>query len=233
MHYASGRTTFRSAPFKTYFEGKFVQTHNQTKCKCLPKFVYIDNAYSKNGWCWLDKKGDPPLDGSPFCDGRVTLPARPTFLPINALARPAESTPSRRDNKSMGERCWLGQRLGKRGSYRVFWLTRPAAMKIYWNKGKRLRKKRVQLPQDWFRTPAMAAVLFFWDAKIRLRFARSTIPEEKWGLLVVYTNMAAVTSCEKTCWSWLVLVVDSFIRGNFSPYNAAWGLTVSTVKLKL
>ena len=27
-HYASRRTTFRSASFKTYFEGKFVQTHN-------------------------------------------------------------------------------------------------------------------------------------------------------------------------------------------------------------
>ena len=45
--------------------------------------------------------------------------------------------------------------------------------------------------------------------------------------------MFSVTSCENTGWSWLVLVVDSFIRGNFSPYNAAWGLTVSTVKLKL
>ena len=27
-HYASRRTSFRSASFKTYFEGKFVQTHN-------------------------------------------------------------------------------------------------------------------------------------------------------------------------------------------------------------
>ena len=27
-HYASGRTTFRSASFKTYFDGKFVQTRN-------------------------------------------------------------------------------------------------------------------------------------------------------------------------------------------------------------
>ena len=27
-HYASKRTTFRSASFKTYFEGKFVQKHN-------------------------------------------------------------------------------------------------------------------------------------------------------------------------------------------------------------
>ena len=42
--------------------------------------------------------------------GRVTLLAGPTFLHINTLARPAESTPSRRENHSMRERCWLGQR---------------------------------------------------------------------------------------------------------------------------
>ena len=50
------------------------------------------------------------LAGSPFFDGRVTLLAGPTFLHINTLARLAGSTPSRRDNQSMRERCWLGQR---------------------------------------------------------------------------------------------------------------------------
>ena len=29
---------------------------------------------------------------------------------------------------------------------------RPVSMLIYWNKSKRLRKKRVQLPRDWFGT---------------------------------------------------------------------------------
>ena len=38
-------------------------------------------------------------------------------------------------------------------SYRVFSLTWSASMQIYWNKRKRLHKKRVQLPQDWFGTP--------------------------------------------------------------------------------
>ena len=38
-------------------------------------------------------------------------------------------------------------------SYRVFSLTWPASMLIYWNKRKRLHKKRVQLPEDWFGTP--------------------------------------------------------------------------------
>ena len=37
--------------------------------------------------------------------------------------------------------------------YRVFSLTWPASTQIYWNKRKRLHKKRVQLPQDWFGTP--------------------------------------------------------------------------------
>jgi len=46
MHYASRRTTFRIASFKTYFEGKFVQTHDQTNYKCLPKLVKTDNASS-------------------------------------------------------------------------------------------------------------------------------------------------------------------------------------------
>ena len=47
--------------------------------------------------------------GSAF-DCRVTLLAGQTFLHINTLARTAGSTLSRRDNQSMHERCWLGQR---------------------------------------------------------------------------------------------------------------------------
>ena len=36
---------------------------------------------------------------------------------------------------------------------RTFSLTCPASMQINWNKRKGLRKKRVQLPEDWFGTP--------------------------------------------------------------------------------
>ena len=36
--------------------------------------------------------------------------------------------------------------------YSVFSLMWPASMQTYWNKRKRLHKKRVQLPQDWFGT---------------------------------------------------------------------------------
>ena len=38
-------------------------------------------------------------------------------------------------------------------SYRVFSLTWPGYMQIYCNKIKRLHKKTVQLPGDWFGTP--------------------------------------------------------------------------------
>ena len=36
------------------------------------------------------------------------------------------------------------------GAFSITW---PASMQIYWNKRKRLHKKRVQLPQDCFGTP--------------------------------------------------------------------------------
>ena len=43
--------------------------------------------------------------------------------------------------------------ISKKDRYRVFSLTRPAYMQIYWNKRTRLHEKRVQLPEDWFGTP--------------------------------------------------------------------------------
>ena len=38
-------------------------------------------------------------------------------------------------------------------TYKVFSLKLPASMQIYWDKRKRLHKKRVQLPEDWSGTP--------------------------------------------------------------------------------
>ena len=43
--------------------------------------------------------------------------------------------------------------LFRRRTYRVFSLTWPASMQIYWNKRKRLHKKGTQLPKDWLGTP--------------------------------------------------------------------------------
>ena len=45
---------------------------------------------------------------------------------------------------------------------RVFSLTWPACMQIYWDKGKSLHKKRVQLPEDWFGTPTWPPFHCFW-----------------------------------------------------------------------
>ena len=45
------------------------------------------------------------LARSPFCDGRDTLLAGPTFLHINTFARLAGSTGSRRDDQSMRQHC--------------------------------------------------------------------------------------------------------------------------------
>ena len=56
-------------------------------------------------------RGLTRLAGSPFCDGRVTLLAGPTFLHINTLARPAGSPRSRRTQR-MRERLrehWFTQ----------------------------------------------------------------------------------------------------------------------------
>ena len=59
--------------------------------------------------------------------------------------------------------------------YRVFSLTWPASMQIYWNKRKRLHKKKSSTPTGLVWDTNMAAVSLFRD-----------------------TNMAAVTSCENT-----------------------------------
>ena len=44
---------------------------------------------------------------------------------------------------------------------RVFSLAWPVSMQISWNKRKRLHKKRVQLPEDWFGTPTWSPFHFF------------------------------------------------------------------------
>ena len=41
----------------------------------------------------------------------------------------------------------------KARAIRAFLLTWSASMQIYWNKRKRLHKKRVRIPRDWFGTP--------------------------------------------------------------------------------
>ena len=57
---------------------------------------------------------------------------------------------------------WRRRPLERQKSNGVFSLTWPASMQIYWNKRKRLHKKRVQLPQDWFGTPTWPPFHCFW-----------------------------------------------------------------------
>ena len=47
--------------------------------------------------------------GSPFCEGRVTVLADPTFLHINTLTRPAGLTRSRQDNQEYVRALQKGQ----------------------------------------------------------------------------------------------------------------------------
>ena len=77
---------------------------------------------------------------------------------------------------------------------RVFSLTWPASMQIYWNKRKRLHKKRVQLPQDPFGTPT-------WPP--------------------LDTNMAAVTSCEKNTLHELWLLRLNYVRYRCGAYSSS------------
>ena len=67
--------------------------------------------------------------------------------------------------------------------YRAFSLTWPAAIQIYWNKRKRLLRKKSSTPTVFVWNINIAAVLLFWD-----------------------TNMAAVTSSEDTL---LLALIDS------------------------
>ena len=64
-----------------------------------------------------------------------------------------------------------------RNDDRAFSPTWPTSMQMYWNKRKRLHKKRIQLPQDWFGTPTwppfhcfehqyMAAVTSVWKRSL-------------------------------------------------------------------
>ena len=55
--------------------------------------------------------------------------------------------------------CW--RRTGQPLANSVFLLTWPASMQIYWNERERLHKKRVQLPQDWFRTQTWPPFHYF------------------------------------------------------------------------
>ena len=87
--------------------------------------------------------------------------------------------------------------------YRAFSLTWPASMQIYWNKRKRLQKKRVELPLDWFGTPTWLPFHCFgtpiWPPWSHVK----TIHSVNIALRVISIKLLLVISmlC-KTEWSW-------------------------------
>ena len=95
------------------------------------------------GTCDTEKK-----DGVLLCNDEKNLPkkrANSNLIYFNTYLRWAYI--------QGGEGLIIGDGLTSGGAYRAFSLTWRASMLIYWNKRKRLHKKRVQLPQVWFGTP--------------------------------------------------------------------------------
>ena len=90
--------------------------------------------------------------------------------------------------------------------YRVFSLTWPASLQIYWNKRKRLHKKRVHLPQDWFETPT-------WP------------PFHCWGnkrMRIVIPSLSSATSREVASISDWFISNPLFIIGGNTHNNLGW-----------
>ena len=80
--------------------------------------------------------------------------------------------------------------------YRVFSLTWPAYMQIYWNKRKRLHKKRVQLPEYWFGKHDHRFIVLghqygrrdiMWKHSIRFGVICSLPADVLWGSFVTHS----------------------------------------------
>ena len=74
--------------------------------------------------------------------------------------------------------------------YRVFSLTWPAYMQIYWNKRKWSHKKRIQLPEDWFGTPTWPPFHCF---VLGQRYGHRNVMRKlsiPWGLLFRSSDMS-------------------------------------------
>ena len=103
-----------------------------------------------------------------------------------------------------------------RNSCRVFSLTWPASIQIFWNKRKRLHMKKSSTPTGLVWDTNMAAVSLFWD-----------------------TNMAAGTSCENTLFckartrhsalKWSVEMLHK--TQNFAPFNPKCWYNVKWIKI--
>ena len=123
----------------------------------------------------------------------------------------------------------------------MFWLTWSASMQIYWNKRKRLHKKRVQLPEDWFGTPIWPPFHCFrtpiWPPWRHVKFPRPRgshviLPMMRFDKLA-RTSMArnALDCCSKRSLSLLSNRRRIFLNDNatsilmcFTTYHQKWCL---------
>ena len=102
---------------------------------------------------------------------------------------------------------------------RVFSLTWPASMQIYWNKRKRLHEKRVELPEDWFGTPTWPPFRCFgtpiwppWRHVKTIYFCWWWRGSEKWLRLFSWFMKRKFESlCICTFFIWLVFFFRFFV----------------------
>ena len=63
-------------------------------------------------------------------------------------------------------------------------------------------------------TPREESAFLAWgDFHVRSRFARSTIPEEKWVLLVVYSNLCSIALLAPWYYRFLITAILSGVIG--------------------
>ena len=113
-------------------------------------------------------------------------------------------------------------------TYRVFSLTWPASKQIYWYKRKRLHKKRVQLPQDWFGTPTWPPFYCFgtpiWPPWRHVKTLYCILPfsltPPSW---LLSSLMTVVTYSIFTYWvQWHFQGHRSFYSFGFVPQISCW-----------
>ena len=97
---------------------------------------------------------------------------------------------------------------------KVFSLTWPASMQIYWNKRKRLHKKRVQLPQDWFGTQTWLPFHCFgtqiWPPRRHVKTHNKT--NLKQGAHIHQPTASSTSRMRTTCVFFCVLLSGGFSR---------------------
>ena len=123
--------------------------------------------------------------------------------------------------------------------YRVFSLTWPASMQIYWLKRKRLHKKGTQLPQDWFGTPTWPPFHCFgtsiWPPWRHVKLLYMTYSSLLWILTSLF-NRPLPSSInphfqnEANCATFLVKMSLIYMRMKNHFHIKGWALNLVFIK---